>query len=321
MIRRAAPVVALLLLAPLVAEYLLGNVPAESLPALPFLVPLYGCAALLVREVVRRSGLGWTAILLLGAAFGLFEAGVVDQALFNPSYESFDFLAAAYVPWLGLGVFHLIVFVVGHAVWSIAVPIVLVETFVPARGSAPWLGPIGLGATAAGLLLGFWLIYDDHQQTEHFMASPGQLIGATAVAAGLAASAFLIRRRPAGKPGRIPGPWLLAGLTFAVASGYFLAPENWTGVAVQLAVLVGAGSALRHWSGRAGWGARHRLALAAGALLAYGWLGFVLLWLTGRTDPVNLLGQGGLVLGVVLLLAFAARSLRPAAQPSAGVPA
>jgi hypothetical protein len=315
MIRRTAPVVGLLLLAPLIAEYLLGNVPATSLPALPFLVPLYGCAALLIREVARRTGRGWPAVLLLGAAFGLFEAGVVDQALFNPSYESWDFRSAGYLPWFGFGMYHLIVFVVGHAVWSIAVPIMLAETFVPARAQTHWLGPIGFAVNAAGLLLGFWIIFDDHQQTEHFMATPAQLIGAALGAALLAAAAL---RRSAGETGWVPGPRLLAGLSFLVAGGYCLAPENWTGVAVQAVALVGAGSAVGHWSRRPGWGDAHRLALAAGALLTYCWLCFVLFWLTHRTDPANLLGQGGLVLAAVVLLLLADRSLRRrVAQPAA----
>jgi hypothetical protein len=41
-------------------------VPVQDLVALPFLVPLYGGGALLIREVVRRSGLVATALLYLG---------------------------------------------------------------------------------------------------------------------------------------------------------------------------------------------------------------------------------------------------------------
>ncbi len=81
---------ALLVLAPWVGEYLLGNVPIQRLPLLPFLVPLYGCGALLVREVARRTGRGWPTIFLLATAYGVIEAGLVDQSLFNATFEGLD---------------------------------------------------------------------------------------------------------------------------------------------------------------------------------------------------------------------------------------
>ncbi len=47
-------------------------------------IPLYGCAALLIREVARRARLAWTGILLLATGFGLIEAGLDDQATISP---------------------------------------------------------------------------------------------------------------------------------------------------------------------------------------------------------------------------------------------
>jgi hypothetical protein len=43
-------------------EFLLGSIPASRILALPFLMPMYGCGALLVREVARRTGRGWPSI-------------------------------------------------------------------------------------------------------------------------------------------------------------------------------------------------------------------------------------------------------------------
>ncbi|MDI6105080.1 hypothetical protein QLQ12_41500 [Actinoplanes sp. NEAU-A12] len=48
-----------------------------------FLGPLYGSVAVLIREVARRRGGGWPVMVLLAAAFGLVQAGVVDQSLFD----------------------------------------------------------------------------------------------------------------------------------------------------------------------------------------------------------------------------------------------
>jgi hypothetical protein len=57
---RLLPVAGLMILSPFVGEYLLGNVPARQLYLLPFLIPLYGAGAILVREVARRTGGGCT---------------------------------------------------------------------------------------------------------------------------------------------------------------------------------------------------------------------------------------------------------------------
>ena len=52
------PALALFITAPLVAEFLLGNLPIKLLSALIVLGPLYGGGALLIREWVRRTGRG-----------------------------------------------------------------------------------------------------------------------------------------------------------------------------------------------------------------------------------------------------------------------
>jgi len=54
-----APVLLLLVIAPLVAEFLLGDVTLASLPALVLFIPLYGG--------------GWPAIVVLAAAYGVVE--------------------------------------------------------------------------------------------------------------------------------------------------------------------------------------------------------------------------------------------------------
>jgi hypothetical protein len=73
--RRVAPALGLYLLAPLVAEYLLGDFPLTRLPLLFVLAPVYGRAALLIREATRRAVRGWPTILLLALAFGLLLEG------------------------------------------------------------------------------------------------------------------------------------------------------------------------------------------------------------------------------------------------------
>jgi hypothetical protein len=83
-LRRVAPAVGLFFLAPLVAEYLLGNVAIDAIAGLLLLSPLYGGGTVLIREVTRRAGRGWPTMIPLGLAHAVFEEGLVTQSLFNP---------------------------------------------------------------------------------------------------------------------------------------------------------------------------------------------------------------------------------------------
>jgi len=74
----------LLILSPLCAEYLIGYDNTTGNPpvlagGLLILGPLYGAPALLIRELARRFGMGWPGITALAVAFGIVQAGVVDQ--------------------------------------------------------------------------------------------------------------------------------------------------------------------------------------------------------------------------------------------------
>src|SRR6266700_3341917 len=118
--RRFLPVIILIVLAPVVAELLYGTVSVTQIVALLFVLPIYGAGALLIREVVRRSGRGWWSILLLGAAYGVVEEGLVLQSFFNPTlYRASEWGARLFrVNWV-----YVEAMLVLHAVWSIAIPI------------------------------------------------------------------------------------------------------------------------------------------------------------------------------------------------------
>src|SRR5262245_49360262 len=53
--RRIGPALLLVVLAPIVAEFLLADFTVRQLGLLVALMPLYGCGALLIREVARRA--------------------------------------------------------------------------------------------------------------------------------------------------------------------------------------------------------------------------------------------------------------------------
>lgn len=67
--RPILPAVGLFLLVPLVAEFLLGNLPIAA----PTGIPLYAGGALLVREIARHAGQGWSTIIVFALAYGVVE--------------------------------------------------------------------------------------------------------------------------------------------------------------------------------------------------------------------------------------------------------
>ena len=137
MIRRALPILCLVVLSPLVAEYLSGSLPAAMITILPLMAAMYGSGAVLIREAAVRGRGGWPVIALLGAAYGVVEEGWVDQSLFNPDFEGLRLLDFGYVAALGTGIPWLIYVIAIHVVWSIATPIALTNCLFPARRSEP----------------------------------------------------------------------------------------------------------------------------------------------------------------------------------------
>ncbi|WP_406311266.1 hypothetical protein OHA77_20790 [Streptosporangium sp. NBC_01639] len=310
--RRIAPALGLFLLSPLIAEYLLGNVPSSDIGGMIILAPMYGGGALIIREVTRRTGRGWPTLLLLGCAYGVLEASLIDQTLFNPDqlFEGDVSRSATLIPALGFSAGNAVGFTAGHAIWSIGVPIAIVETLVPRCGTTPWLGRLGLTVTCVVFVLGSLVLFNGIYDESGFMASPPQRIGAAVVVALLVVAAFVVGRRP--RPAtdrRAPKPWLVGTVGFVASAAFFVRPEDWWGPAVGLVLIAAMTVVITRWSRRDGWGVAHRLALAGGALLTYAFGGFLLLLLHGTANTVNLIGQTVLVLGALVLFLVARRAV------------
>src|SRR5580692_9777055 len=174
--RRIAPAVGLFFLAPLIAEFLLGDLPINLLAALVLLAPMYGGGALLIREIVRRTGRGWPSIFVLAFAYAVFEEAFTTQTLFNPNYLHLNLglLKPAYIPALGIGAWWTVFVLTLHTVWSISVSIGLVEALVPERATTPWLGSTGLTVTTALFILGAVASTALAIKQDHFIASRAQ---------------------------------------------------------------------------------------------------------------------------------------------------
>jgi len=272
--------IALFFVAPLVAEYLLGDISIRLLVALIPLAPMYGGGALLIRELVRRTGRGWPSILLLGAAYTLIEEGFTTQSLFNPDYLKMHMhlLDHAWIPALHIGAWWTLFMFNLHTFWSISVSIALVEALFPARAEQPWLGRVGDSIVALLFLIGCAIGTAITLKGDRFVSSPKQFLCAGLGSVALMVAAFLIpRRRPRAATGSVPTPWITGAVALLLGLGVMFTPPawNWSAFAailtIDLVFLLFVGVLSR----RVDWTPLHTFSLAAGGALAYGLHAFV----------------------------------------------
>jgi hypothetical protein len=309
----------LFFLAPLIAEFLLGDLPINLLGALVILAPLYGGGALLIREVVRRSGRGWPSILVLAFAYSILEEAFTTQTLFNPNYLHLNLhlLQPAYIPALGIGIWWTIFVLTLHTVWSISTSIALAEALVPDRATTPWLGWPGLSITAILFALAALASTKIEIKQDHFIASTRQFVAAAVVCILVIAAAFLLPRRAAARTqGWVANPWLVGAGALTAGSIFLVVPNTWGWWAVALYLLLDAAviAAVFVLSHRTGWDARHRLALAAGAALAYAWHAFIQTPAVGGAHSLRTVRIGNTIFAAALLVLLTIAARRTASQ-------
>ncbi len=305
----------LVLAAPFFAEVLPGvNPPAELVQQPWSLIPLvwlYGSAALLARELTLRWGGGYGTLLLLGAAHGVVEEGLLVRSFFDPSWMQWPALSD-YGRWMGINVIWALHLTLYHAVVSIAVPVTLVQGGQAWSVARPWLGRRGwrwvVGLYFLRVALG-WV-----GETPYRAPWP-YTVGALALAVFLVFLAWWAARRPSVPSGerparRAPSPgWMFLGALLVTAFFFVLSwglplmgiPAAWVGLGMGL-LAVGVGVGGWAWSRREGWGERHRFALAAGCVAFFVLLAGIQEW---RPDPAaSRQGMGITALLVGWLLAW-----------------
>ena len=257
-IRPRLPVLALLLLAPTIPELLTGSTPISELVFAPVtfaigfagIVGLYGTGALLIREFAVHFRKGWATILLLGAAYGIAEEGLAVHTFFEPAGLSPVGALGAYGHAFGVNWLWALGLTAFHAVYSIALPILLVQLWFPEVKEVRWLdrGSIALVAAIYLFVVTIFALTVGHGPTPAIL---GLFLGieAALIFAAYRAPRYLLRVRPG--PSRI-GTW---GLAFA-GTLFF---DGWT------LVLLLAGS-----------GGRVPAGVAAGLLVAISAIAIVL---------------------------------------------
>jgi hypothetical protein len=295
--------------APLVAEFLLGDFPMKWLPLLIVLAPMYGGGAVLIREVTRRTGRGWTTMLLLAAAYGLVEEGFITQSLFNPNYLKMHLLSYAYLPALGIGGWWTLLMFNVHTFWSIGVPIALVEALHPKEKQMPWLGRAGLWVTGAVFVLGLAVNAAIGRRQDHFVASHVQLLFAGVVCAALIAAAFLLPDGGQPKSGAAPSPWVTGACAFVL--GMFVMATSprlgWGACAILLAADALFLTFVTVLSRRSGWTQVHIMSVAGGGALTYGVHGFLQMPVVPSSVLMARIGNAVFFSAAAVVVAIAAR--------------
>ncbi|MGI5224679.1 hypothetical protein [Actinoallomurus sp. CA-142502] len=309
--RRAA--FTLVLIAPVAAELTLGTVKVKMLWLVLLYLPIYGAGVLLIRELVRRTGGGRGSILLMGLVYGLIEEGLALQSLTSPHLYG----AAGWAPrLLGVNTAYTELNLPYHVVFSVLIPIALVELVFPTLGSTPYLRRGGLVITGIVAVLGVALLRVSVPPSEDpgYVLPGAALIVIVVLVVVLSVVALRVLPRRAARVRAavaVPRP-AVAGVVSAVAALGFIGllypfagarhPAFTHGAWVLVPMLaaaalaVGAGLALWRWTAAADWTSRHRLAAISGALIAHTVFGVVA---NTHTVPDT---AGLTVIGVVMIV-------------------
>lgn len=278
------PALALLFLAPAIAELLAGAAPpAEFFHPIGFilLVILYGGGAILARELMHRWNKGWVSLLVLGAAYGIAEEALACKSFFDPHWKDLGSLAE-FGRWGGVNWVWSLGLTIYHAVFSICIPVLLVYLIFPETRNKKWLhGRHFFKLSVLWILDGIFLFIFISQYRPPLF----HLLVAAVVVAGLIKAARHISYTPvtinavAGsaatgphKPCWLIRTWLTGFLFtlcfFVLIMGGPNISENPLHIMAALVILVllAAGVSLSGGARAVLWSEKHQLALVSGAL-------------------------------------------------------
>ncbi len=310
------PALVLFFLSPAVGELLSGSAPpAEFFNPFTLLLlgVLYGGGAILVRELRVRWNKGWPTVLALGAAYGIVEEGLMVKSFFDPHWMDLGLLGS-YGRWAGVNWVWSLELTLYHAVFSIAIPILLAEMLFPYLRDQSWVGRRGRRALALFLLgdvlLGFFLLTPYRPPWLPYLLAAAAVVLLYRLARQLPARWSVPTANSVPRPRRFALVGFLA--TVAFFATFWVLPELGLPVPITLAaglllpVLVAR--AVRRLTRGGMWAAEHQLALAAGALGFFVLLA-PLMEMDG-TRPDNPAGMTVVGLGALLFLIWLWRRMR-----------
>ena len=289
-----APAITLMLMGPLLAEILPGATRFSSIFVLPVEMCVWGICALLIREALRRFGLGWTSLILLGLALAVAEECLIQQTSLAPMVIHLK--GQTYARAFGVNYVYFLWALIYEPVFVVFLSIAVVEMIYPSRRQLPWITKTGWFFLIPLLLLGTLLAWFSWTQIArvkvfHLEAYrpplPAILLSIAAMGL-LVATAFRIKppqitpMRPLnpGALGIIGGIWaaLLFGL---VLLGFGEDPDFpvWIAVIIPIVFLIGIPLLLLpRWISHPDWNIRHQFGLTCGTIIgsmAAGQIGFI----------------------------------------------
>jgi len=304
-----APALSLFLLSPIIGELLSGSSPPIEFfnpLAFVFMAGLYGSGALIARELAFRWKKGWLSILVLGAAYGIIEEGLEVKSFFDPNWMDLGPLGS-YGRFLGVNWVWSVELTVYHAVFSIAIPILLVSLLFPKEIDRAWVSDrtlrILFTVLILNVVLGFLFLTDYRPPFSSYLIAMGLVVSLFVLAYSLPQHWFEPRGGLAARPKR----FYLLGLSFA--TGLFLIswiipstgiPALLTIAALILLFYLSFRLLLRWSSNGHAWSQKHQLALAAGMLTFLITIAFVQeMW-----GPSNMVGMSLVALAFTVFLLY-----------------
>ncbi len=292
------PVLLLVLLSPGIPEYLSGSSPLNLLVESPLFfgmflaanLALYGPGVLLIREARVRWHKGWGTVLVLAAAYAVLEEGIALSTLFDPRASVVGGLGA-YGHFAGVSWVWLVGVMMVHVLFSISLPILLLDLAVPATRERPLLGRRGIGVAVGLLGLDVILLATVVDRFLGFWMGIPLLVASLAAIGGLVVLARLLPADAGAPPTARPTapPAVFAALGAGVFLGVLLiqsfndslgTPALLT-VAELIGFLAAVGLILREIVGRHG-NERALVAFAAGAIVDIAVIGLI----EGRPIPL-----------------------------------
>jgi hypothetical protein len=147
----------LMILAPLSAEILPGATRFSSIFVFPVEVVVWGGGALMIRYVVRRKGLGWGSLVLMGLALAIAEECIIQQTSLAPLVIRLK--GVTYARALGVNYVYLLWALVYETVFVVVLPVYLCEFLFPSRRFRPWISKGGFFVVIPLFLLGSLLAW------------------------------------------------------------------------------------------------------------------------------------------------------------------
>jgi hypothetical protein len=330
------PIWALLLLSPIIGELLFGVTRITTIFVLLPQIGTWGCAALLIRELVRRTHGGWSAVLLMGLALAVAEECIIQQTSLAPLVGLDP--ARAYDRVLGVNWLYFLWALGYESVWIVVLPIQLVELIFPAHREEPWLRTRGIVIAALVFLLSSlvaWYTWTQLFLPQVTKSSPYR-IPSIALVLALAAIVMLVAiaawHRPSTVASRsralpVPAPWLAGTIAFVLTLPWFglvfLAYGAWPSLPRAIPMILGIALAafcyllVARWSASSGWTDSNRVALIFGAICASMLAGFGVLH-SSAAPAIDVIGKIIFNVLAVALLIRLGRKIRMRSADDSG---